>query len=166
MRTNYDLQKSTYNPRYKENDNLTYIHITKSSLLSAGTSKAASRGRQDRGRSPLMRPAGGKGWVKNKGEFLGRRPTWGDVEDNETSAHDQVTVNGQLTDATYYIAIGWFPIPYINFCNFMICPNKPEENWYMYWPVERSWLKSFYVIWLVHGVLVLFPTLYVSFLLL
>ena len=35
------------------------IYITKLSLSFAGTSKAASRERLDRGRSSLMRPAGG-----------------------------------------------------------------------------------------------------------
>ena len=55
------FSNNVYNARYKENDNHTYIYgITKSSLLFAGTSKVASRGRQDRGRSPLMQPAGGK----------------------------------------------------------------------------------------------------------
>ena len=46
-------------------------------------------GRQDRSRSPLMRPAGGKRGVKNKGKLSGRRRTKSDVPDKETSAHDQ-----------------------------------------------------------------------------
>ena len=55
------FSNNVYNPRHKENDNHTYIYsITKSALLFAGTSEVASRGRQDHGRSPLMRPAGGK----------------------------------------------------------------------------------------------------------
>ena len=55
------FSNNVYNPRHKENDNHTYIYsIRKSSLLFAGTSKVASRGRQDRGRSPLIRPGGGK----------------------------------------------------------------------------------------------------------
>ena len=70
------------------------IYITKLSSSVAGTSKAASRERLDRGHSPLMQPAGGKGRVKNKGEFSGQRRTKSDVADNETSAHDQGIVHG------------------------------------------------------------------------
>lgn len=75
----------TFQPtQAQENENGDHTYITKLSLLFAGTSKAASRERQDRGRSPLIRPAGasGKGWVKNKGEFSGQRRTKSDVADN------------------------------------------------------------------------------------
>ena len=77
------FSNNVYNHRHKENDNHTYIYITKSSLLFAGTSKAASRGRQDRGRSPLMRFAGGK-----KGALSDLRRGNSDVADNKTSAHE------------------------------------------------------------------------------
>ena len=46
-------------------------------------------GRQDRSRSPLMRFAGGIGWVKHKGKFSSRKRTKSDVADKETSEHDQ-----------------------------------------------------------------------------
>ena len=65
-----------------------------SKSLVAGTSKAASRGRQDQGRSL---PDAARGWErvsKNKGELSGLRRANSDAVDNETSAHDRGTVNG------------------------------------------------------------------------
>ena len=79
------FSNNVYNPRHKENDNHTYIYsITKSSLLFAGTRKVASRGRQDRGRSPTD---AARGWEK-KGEISGLWRGNSDVADSKTSAHD------------------------------------------------------------------------------
>ena len=63
--------------------------MTKSSLLFAKTSKAASRGRQDLRPFPLDAARVGERVGKNKGKFSGQRQTNSDVADNETSAHDQ-----------------------------------------------------------------------------
>lgn len=46
-------------------------------------------GGQDRGRSPWWGPRVGKGGLKRKGEFSGRRRANSDIADNETSAHNQ-----------------------------------------------------------------------------
>ena len=69
---------------------------------------------------PLMRPAGGKGWVKNKGKFSGRRRTKSYVADNESNAHDQ-RHSYWITSGCYMccIAFGRYPIPhfYVEACS-------------------------------------------------
>ena len=62
--------------------------LSKSSLLFAGTSKAVSRERKDRGRSPPDAARGGERVGKNKGELSGLRRVNSDAVDNETSTHD------------------------------------------------------------------------------
>ena len=53
-----------------------------------GTSKAVSRERKDRGRSPPDAARGGERVGKNKGELSGLRRANSDAVDNETSTHD------------------------------------------------------------------------------
>ena len=55
---------------------------------------------------PLMRPAGGKGWIKNKGKFSGRRRTKTDLADNETSAYDQ-GYSSWITSGCYLFCFLW-----------------------------------------------------------
>ena len=62
--------------------------LSKSSLLFPGTSKAVSRERKDRGRSPPDAARGGERVGKNKGELSGLRRANSDAVDNETSTHD------------------------------------------------------------------------------
>lgn len=56
----------------------------------------------------------GKGaWVNDKDMFSGWKQTKSDVMEKETSAPDLRRVNTWQKDASYYTAIGQYPIPHI-----------------------------------------------------
>ena len=62
------FSNNVYNPRHKENDNHTYIYVK--IIFIVCWNKQSRIKREARPRPfPLMRPAGGKGWVKTKASY-------------------------------------------------------------------------------------------------